>query len=293
MPEPPTTTDNPLNQAMLTLNAASTLLSIWLMIWVTRHERKQQTVSFYIFQTINIFAQACRFFYSEIPAGNLYLTIGVYLGMVTATTIVYGIFLVDLDMLSVFSVLDPRLTKQRIQIARWTLGHGLFVLQMAHMTAQFVSPLSIFRTAGRVIFMGGICIWVIWDQIQTFYLAYLIRKASLKHKDIRKYRSLMWSAIGLTLLDWLAITLTILVFQTYSAANYEQKVWGLLFGSFSTAVAGFHLSGLVLVFHLLKSMSTGRIVPKAEVPPPTPVHDTQNEKTTIALEMKTIQELAQ
>ncbi|KAJ3319821.1 hypothetical protein HDV06_005871 [Boothiomyces sp. JEL0866] len=172
-----------------------------------------------------------------------------------------GIFLLNIEILQVFSVLNENITAKKIKCARIFLIVYYFLTNFGLIAALFWlgnSPnyLQPFITFGGYLFLVS---GVIYDNLQTFYLTILIRnnkksrgRGQLSAKSESALVKMFLVSVSFTMFDWVGVGLYTYITTQRLAANFDSDYQSIKV--ICQFIQGTHATGMILSLHKLSDL---------------------------------------
>ncbi|KAJ3365560.1 hypothetical protein HDU91_002159 [Kappamyces sp. JEL0680] len=168
-----------------------------------------------------------------------------YLQGLLASGVLLAIVHLNLSILSVYQVLDNRISWKLI----WAIKIVFWVLfLLCEVFYNFQQLLSLYISASTYTSLVYVVVAVLYDNLQSMFLIYIVYK-NKHHRDqkvIATTKKLALMTLGLNLMDWVGIGL-------YSARIFLLPHVELF--PVCVNVSGLHLNGLLFVFEQLKILT--------------------------------------
>ncbi|KAJ3309585.1 hypothetical protein HDV04_005905 [Boothiomyces sp. JEL0838] len=166
----------------------------------------------------------------------------------------WGIVLVNLQVLRIFSVMTSIVSPSRVKIAKWTvIIYGLVTILLRIVILITQSPYkSTIHIISDYLGLAFSLFAILYDNCQTIFLTWLIysEKVDRGIKDITILQSSVILIIACLLIDWLGVCAYILMWHTHLKHELLHPLANLTASSFAI-----HSSVMLMVFNQLVSMA--------------------------------------
>ncbi len=237
------------------------------MLQGIKTQRKQYTrwllVSQFSIILFHISSLILNHFFYKIDGNPKYLffieSIWVFLVTLQEATFLLFIFQINMEILSIFSVLDDRLTARRIRI--WSRGASIYygiIVSYLIVVVAFLHPLNI-PFIGQInlllVVLFGIFV-VLADNFQSLYLTSIVYENSTR-KQTQSKKEIQNALIPLTrtILIVSLVDLACIAGGVFFLVNYSllYTTWWIVDGL--NVLAALHCSAQTVIFYHLKKMA--------------------------------------